>query len=217
MEDQPETPRADHRFSETLRRIEQRVSDGPLTLGEMLELAGSQGHAFLAIFLVLPFLQPIPLPGISSAVGAVLAVLGLFVALQRPPWLPRRFAALPLDRDTVIRISAVLERLLRSVEHVVRPRAASLFARRWFRAWNGTLWVVHAIVFSLPLPIPLSNAFPAVVILLLALGTVEEDLGVIVLGWVGAVANVLFFGGLLGGLVGGLRGLPAALGALGGL
>jgi hypothetical protein len=56
---------------------------------------------------------------------------------------------------------------------------------------------VHALVFSLPLPIPLSNAFPAVVILLMALGILEEDLGVIVVAYVGAVANLMFFAGLI--------------------
>ncbi len=186
-----------HRFSETLRSIEARAAAGPVTLGELFALCGPQGHGFVAIFLVLPFLQPIPLPGLSNAIGVLLAIIGAFVALQRPPWIPKTLARMEVEPETVLRICRRLERLLGAIEHVVRPRAQWLFARRWFRVLNGTIWILHALVFSLPLPIPLTNTFPAVVILLLALGILEEDFGVIALGYVGGVANVLFFGGLL--------------------
>ena len=185
------------RFSETLRSIERRAADGPVTIGELFTICGPQGHGFLAIFLVLPFLQPLPLPGVSSAIGIVLTIIGVFVALRRPPWLPRRLADVVVEPDVVLRICTSLEKLFGRIEHVVKPRMQWLFVKRWFRLTNGAVWIVHALVFSLPLPIPLSNAFPAVVILLMALGILEEDFGVIVFAYVGAVANVLFFGGLL--------------------
>lgn len=185
------------RFSETLRSIEKRAADGPVTLGELFTVCGPQGHGFLAIFLVLPFLQPLPLPGVSSAIGIVLAIIGVFVALRRPPWLPHRLAAVVVQPDVVLRICTALEKLLGAIEHVVKPRAQWLFPQRWFRLTNGAVWIVHALVFSLPLPIPFSNAFPAVVILLMALGILEEDFRVIVVAYVGAALNVLFFGGLL--------------------
>ena len=202
MADSPQqgsTPSAKggRRFTETLRSIERRAADGPVTLGELLTDCGPQGHGFLAIFLVLPFLQPIPLPGISSAIGILLVILGVFVALRRPPWVPRRLAKVSVQPEAVLRICTNLEKLLGALEHVVKPRAQWLFARRWFRLTNGIVWILHALVFSLPLPIPFSNAFPAVVILLMALGILEEDLGVIVVAYLGGVANLLFFGGLV--------------------
>lgn len=185
------------RFTETLRSIELRAVHGPVTIGELFALCGPQGHGFLAIFLVIPFLQPIPLPGLSNVIGIVLAIIGGFVALGRAPWLPQRLATVTVERDAVLLICTKLERLLGALEHIVKPRAQWLFAHRWFRVTNGVVWILHALVFSLPLPIPFTNTFPAVVILLLALGILEEDLGVIVLAYAGAVANVLFFGGLL--------------------
>lgn len=187
----------ERRFTETLRGIERRAAEGPVSIGELLTLCGPQGHGFLAVFLVLPFLQPIPLPGLSSAIGVLLMILGVFVALRRPPWLPRRLANVRVESDVVLRICTSLERLLGALEHVVKPRAQWLFAQRWFRLSNGVVWIVHAGLFSLPLPIPLSNAFPAVVILLMALGILEEDLGVIVLAYLGGLANVVFFTALV--------------------
>jgi hypothetical protein len=186
-----------HRFTETLQSIEDRAAQGPVTLGELFRIAGPQGHGFVALFLVLPFLQPIPLPGISTAIGIVLTILGVFVALRRPPWLPARLERIHVEPEIVLRISHAVERLMRAIEHVVKPRAQWLFSARWFRLTNGVVWIVHALVFSLPLPIPFSNALPAVVILLMALGILEEDFGVIVAAYVAAVANLLFFGGLI--------------------
>lgn len=185
------------RFSETLRAIESRAEHGPVTLGELRDLCGNQGHGFLAIFLVLPFLQPIPLPGLSSAIGVLLVILGVFVALRRPPWIPSRFARAELKPDAVLRICSSLEKLLSALEHVVRPRQPWLFSHRWFRLTNGVLWMVHAFLFALPLPIPFSNAMPALVVLLLALGILEEDLRVIVIAYAAALVTLLFFASLV--------------------
>jgi hypothetical protein len=186
-----------HRFSETLQSVALRAEEGPVTLGELFVLCGPQGHAFLAIFLVLPFLQPLPLPGVSSAIGLALAAIGVFVALDRPPWLPARVARVAIDSETVSRICVALEALFGRLEKYVRPRGQTMFARRWFRIANGLVWVAHAVVFSLPLPIPFSNAFPATVVFLMALGVLEEDVALIALAYVGALANVAFFGALL--------------------
>ncbi len=189
-----ETPA--RRFSETLRAIERRAELGPVTLGELRDLCGNQGHGFLAIFLVLPFLQPIPLPGVSSAIGVLLVILGVFVALRRPPWIPSRLARAEIKPDAVLRICANLEKLLAALEHVVRPRQPWVFSHRWFRLTNGLLWMTHAFLFALPLPIPFSNALPAIVVLLLALGILEEDLWVIVIAYVAAALTLLFFASL---------------------
>ncbi|HEY2775865.1 MAG TPA: exopolysaccharide biosynthesis protein [Candidatus Binatia bacterium] len=185
-----------HRFSETLRNIERRAEDGPVSVGELFAICGPQGHAFAAIFLVLPFLQPLPLPGLSNAIGIVLAIIGVFVALRKPPWLPARLAGMTVEPDAVRRICARLEKLLSRIEKFVQPRAQWLFERRWFRVTNAVVWIVHALVFSLPLPIPLTNFFPATVILLMAVGILEEDLRFVLLAYAGAVANVIFFGAL---------------------
>ena len=186
-----------HRFTETLQSIEDRAAAGPVTFRELIEICGPQGHGFLALFLVLPFLQPIPLPGISSAIGILLAIIGVFVALRRPPWVPKRVAEMQIEPEHVRRICHAAERLLTAIEHVVKPRMQWLFGQRWFRLTNGFVWIVHALVFSLPLPIPFSNSLPAIVILLMALGILEEDFGVIVVAYVGAIVNVVFFGGLI--------------------
>jgi hypothetical protein len=195
----PQRPPAIHgrRFSETLLAIRARAAGGPVTLDELFELSGPQGHGFLTIFLILPFLQPIPFPGFSTVIGLILATIGVFVALDRPPWLPRRFAAYSVEPAVVLRLCAALEKLLARMERLIKPRVKTVFAHRWFRVLNGTCWVLNALALSLPLPIPFSNFVPAVVVLLFALGTMEEDFVVILLAWIGTIASAAFFAALV--------------------
>jgi len=185
------------RFSETLHGIRERAALGPVTLDELFILSGPQGHGFLTIFLILPFLQPIPFPGFSTVIGLILAMIGVFVALDRPPWLPRRYAAYAVEPAVVLRLCTALEKLLERIEKLIKPRVKTVFAHRWFRVLNGTLWVLNALALSLPLPIPFSNFIPAVVVLLFALGTLEEDFAVIVLAWIGTIASAAFFASLV--------------------
>ncbi len=197
-----ENPR---RFSETLHAIREKANDTKvaskpegrqgqnLTLNHLLELAGPKGHVFLIVFLILPFLQPIPLPGLSTLVGLSIAMLGIFMALERPPKLPDRLGKAGIDADIILRISGVLESIMTRLEKILRPRGRALFQMSWFRRVHGVLLVIHAALLSLPLPIPLSNFLPAFVVFLFALGVLEEDLLVLVVGYIAALVNAAFF------------------------
>src|SRR5687768_14564795 len=79
------------RLSERLASLAGDAGTG-LSLGELLGRLSERGHALLVLFLVIPFLQPIPLPLFSTAVGLTVALIGLQMALERPPWLPSRLA-----------------------------------------------------------------------------------------------------------------------------
>lgn len=185
------------RFTETLRVIRRRASESGLTLQQLLEIFGPQGHGFLTLFLVLPFLQPIPLPGISTVIGLAIALVGFFMLLDRPPWLPHRFAKVVVESNTLLRVCGVLERLMRRLETLIKPRAKDLFDRSWFRRVNGFLLCFHALLLALPLPIPFTNFFPALVLLLISLGTLEEDAAVVGVGYVAVVVNAVVFSSLV--------------------
>ncbi len=72
---------------------------------------GEEGHAVLILFLCLPFLQPIPIPGLSTPLGFLVAVVALFLYLRRPPWLPKKFEDLKISSDVVIKISELAEKI----------------------------------------------------------------------------------------------------------
>lgn len=187
------------RFSEILGEI--RVSSASssasaknrFTLGDLIETVGPKGHVFLCVFLVLPFLQPIPLPGISTAFGLTIAVLGVFLVLGKDPWIPKRFAEIPLEPQLVVRICSTLESLVEKIESLIRPRGLIFIRNNWIKRFNGISLVFHALLLSLPLPIPFSNFLPAATVFLIALGILEEDLVVVACGYLLAFVTFVFF------------------------
>jgi hypothetical protein len=84
--------------------------------------------------------------------------------LQRE--LPARFIA---------RVLATASRVVRWLEFLLRPRLDFLHEQRLYRRVAGTLIMLSGLLLMLPLPIPLSNSFPALTVVLLAAGAMERD------------------------------------------
>jgi hypothetical protein len=163
----------------------------------LVERFSVRGHALLAFFLSLPFLQPLPLLGLSTPVGTTIALLGVMMALGRPPWLPRSYLDRELPAAIVIRIARAGQGLLRRVERFIRPRGQWFHRHPWARPIAGVVIAVSGLELALPLPIAFTNSLPALVILSTAVGLIEEDAAFTVAGMIGFVVLLALFGGLL--------------------
>jgi hypothetical protein len=171
-----------------------RIPEGEVvTLAGVLTRLGERGHALLAFILVVPFLQPVPLPGFSTVAGIAVALVGLQLALGRPPWLPRRVGERPIPHPTFVRIVGAAERLFRRFERLIKPRLPFLHEHPGMQRLSGVVLVVTGALLSLPLPIPVSNFLPAFTIALLALGTLEEDGLLVAAGYVALLVTLAFF------------------------
>jgi hypothetical protein len=190
-----------HRFSETLRRIEEHALEKDLTLRELLILAGPGGEVFLSILLVLPFLQPIPLPGLSIPLGLAVTTLGfceMIGSAKISAWLPERVSSTRLPSGAITKICRVASLLLIQIEKIgIRERGQSIFTHGATRRLVGFLIFLHGVVLALPIPIPLTNCMPSIVVLLLALASVEEDAGLLVVALLAVVIDALFFAALV--------------------
>lgn len=187
------------RFSDTLDRLRLAAqnSEQSLTLKEVVDLFGPKGHVLLILFLNLPFCQPIPIPGVSTALGLCMMIVAYFMVLDQPPWIPKRLSSIKIEKRFLTQISSRLEALMKKLEKFVRPRGQAYFAKQATRVTTGVLLSFHAALLSLPLPIPFSNFFPALVLMLLCLGTLEEDMVVTALGYVAVIACAVFFAALV--------------------
>jgi hypothetical protein len=185
------TPTAPYRpttLSDDLRRLLDHAGGRALALGEIVEVLRGRGMDVVVVILVLPFCQPIPLPGLSTPFGIALMIFGFRIALRQRPWLPRWVLRREIAHDTLAKLVKGALAVARRMERVVHPRFR--FFHRWpsFTVLNGLAIVSSAFILTLPLPIPFSNTIPAWSILLLALGMMEEDGVVIVAGYVAAGA-----------------------------
>ena len=186
------------RLSEALETTRIAVTGHRVTLRELLGLVGEQGLLVFCAVLAMPFLLPVTLPFMSTALGLPMLLIGVAVMLNRVPWLPDRLLDHALPSETV---QHVLERAVHSAdrfEHLVRPRLLALTDTPLVNSVNGVSVVLAVLLLMAPLPlVPFANTLPGIGIILLCLGMAERDGVVIVLGYVVTLLSALFVGTLL--------------------
>jgi hypothetical protein len=186
------------RLSEALEATRAAVSGHKVTLRELLGLVGEQGLLVFCAILALPFLLPVTLPFMSTALGAPMLLIAIAVVLNRVPWLPDRLLDHALPSETV---QHVLERAAHAAgrfEHLVRPRLLGLTATAVANSVNGVVLVIAVLVLMAPLPlVPFANTAPAVGIILLCIGMAERDGVIILFGHLVSLLAVVFVGTLL--------------------
>lgn len=176
--------------------------EGNTSLRQLLERIGEQGLLLFTVVLCIPFLFPVGPPGVSTAFGLVILLIGVGVARNRVPWLPDRLLDRPLSVATVLPILVKGRQVCLRLERVVRPRWLQLTAGATVNVVHGSALVFAALVLMAPLPfIPLSNTLPGGAILLLALGLAERDGLLVLAGYLVLLFATVYVGGLLSGAV----------------
>ena len=187
-----------------LDEIEEKILSGDISLKELFAIFGKDGHYVLILFFILPFLQPIPLFGLSTPFGVLIAVVTVLSYLNKPPWLPKRWENKKLSAKTVSKIAEGSERLFEKLSFMLHPRWPLLF-KEPFRTLSMILSVLNALLLALPLPIPFSNSIPAWMIFFQALGQVEDDGLFVIFSYVMTIVCVVYFGILTIGAGNGLE------------
>lgn len=184
-----------------LKRLAEEFSERPLGFDELVHVTHGRAYDCLLIILSLPFLTPIPLPFLSTALGSIMILIGARLALGRRPWLPQRVLEHKVEGRMVVRLLSAGSRILRSLEIFLRPRLAFVHTTWVFQRLTGVLIVLSGSLLLLPLPIPFSNILPAATVLLLAAGALERDGVFFFAGCLMFAVNILFFGALaVGGI-----------------
>jgi len=178
--------------------LQGRFAERAVTLREVIVVLCGRAYLLLVILLALPFCAPVSLPGLSTPLGAVIALISLRLALGQRPWLPERLLDWRLPPGFFVRVFRVTARLLRFLETLLRPRATAFVEARILRNLHAVVMLVAAGVLLLPLPIPLSNTFPAWTVILIAAGLLERDGAFVAAGYAMFAAGTAYFV-LLGG------------------
>ncbi len=172
-----------------LRRLRETL-DRPVTFGELTASLGREGAGLLIFLGALPFLQPIPMAGLGTPVGFLMAAIG--VQLMRgheAPSLPAFVASRRLETATVARLLGAAERVLGLVERVARPRWAPI-ARS--PRLLGAAVAVLGLIMIVPVFVPFGNPITAVPLALVAVALIEDDGVIGALGLAGTVLAVAF-------------------------
>lgn len=182
------------KLSEELELLRATFAERAVCLGDVIAVLKGRAFILLLILLTLPFCTPVPLPGLSTPFGLIVALISLRWMLGQKPWLPRRLLEKELPAGFFGKLIAVTQRVVRILEKLLKPRAIALTKTVFLVRVHALVMLISALALLLPLPIPFSNTFPAWTILLMACGLLERD-GVFVLASyiVFAVGVVFFF------------------------
>lgn len=190
-------------LAESVDFVNKNLSGDVVTLREILNLIGREGMLVFCVFLTVPFMVPISIPGVSTAFGLVIALIGVGLMTNRPPWLPDRLMRKEFPTH---KLRLALEKgsvWIHRLGRISRPSIPALTHGVGMARVNGLLLLVGAVLLMAPFGfVPFSNTLPGLAILFLAIGMLQRDGRSILLGYIALVLTSLYFAFLLlGGIV----------------
>ena len=194
--------------SRRLARLRAHVAEaGSVTLDELMSAMGRSSIAFAILILSLPALTPIPGP-FGLVFGSCLAIISLqIIAGFRRIWLPQFLGRRQVSGGTIELMVRYTAPLVARVETLLRKNRLRHFAGPRAQAFLGLPVLLLAI--AVALPIPFGNMLPVAALVMIALGLMERDglvtilglgMGVIALGTTGGLVYAAAWG--LGSIVG---------------
>lgn len=180
------------KLSEVIEELIWSFRERPVSLRELIVALQGRAYTLLMLLLALPFLLPMPLPGLSSLLGLVIAVIALRLTLGQKPWLPQRLLDRQLPPTFFPKLLAGARRVLRFLEVMLKPRHLWLTSSPLLVQLHSFIILVAALVLLLPLP-PGTNFPPALCIVIMAGGLLERDGRFILGGYLAFAFNGVFF------------------------
>lgn len=182
------------RTSEVIAEI---ISNGGLkekiTIGRLIQVLGDRAFGIVVFIFALPNCIPLPgIPGFSTITGFPIVLFGIQMMLGKQLWVPSRIAAYEFPRDQFIKVLTKALPTIKRVEWMLRPRL-EWFASKPVERLIGLFFFIFGTI--LALPIPFANFPLGIAICLLALGLIERDGFVILVGIVvGLCVSILISG-----------------------
>lgn len=201
-------------LSQTLHQVADSLTTETVQVRTLLEKAGEHGLLFFCMLLTVPFLIPVSIPGVSTAFGLVIILIGVGVMLNRVPWLPEFIMKREIKTADLVpalhRGASTFSRL----DNLSKPRLSALTSGLVINRLNGLALIFGAVLLLFPLSlIPMSNTLPALAILFLAVGSLQRDGVLILLGYIMLIATVLYFAALGVAAIAAGQGLQSLLGS----
>lgn len=180
------------KLSEDLFDLVREFGEHAVTLRAVLYLLRGRAYMLIIILLALPFLQPIPLPGLSTPFGLAIVLISLRLSLGQRPWLPKKIQRLKIPPGFFPKVITMAAKIIRFLEKFLTPRWLLLTESGVLRQLHAVVMLAASMILLLPLPIPFSNNLPAWAILLVAAGLLERDGWFICAGYAMLTLSILY-------------------------
>ncbi|MEM1374183.1 MAG: exopolysaccharide biosynthesis protein [Pseudomonadota bacterium] len=191
----------DMSISTRLDRLAVDAGDRAVSLGWVLEELQERAFGLFLLILALPCCIPF-LYGVPQVVALPLMfVSGHLVFGYRTPWLPARLAARQIDGGSLEALATRAGPWLRRLEALSKPRLTALTRAPADRVVGIALVIFCA---SILVPLPLTNTVPSFAVVAIAMGLLQRDGVLVILGtllgtaW---IASLVFAGASLVSLI----------------
>jgi hypothetical protein len=169
------------------------------TLGEIVDRLDERAFGVLMILLCLPCIPPFIyiLPQIVSV--PMMALSLQMAAGRQSPWMPSKFRDRRFDLTEFNKALDSVEKYLRWLEKIARPRFPAITGRLGARIAGGLMTIP---AFSVMLPLVGANTAPSIGMTIASLGFIQRDglfviAGLVIsLGWVILFATVILLFGV---------------------
>lgn len=169
------------------------IKDSPvITLGQLADRLKDEAIVVICLIVIMPFMQPIPFPGLSTILGLVALFQGASLMFIKKPLLSQRMKAvvIPPEKFALILKAAEKFTMITDKIAIVKHPWINTYVSRFI---CGFAIILSSAFLSLPLPIPMSNFVPAMSIALICLGLLEEDLILVIIG-LSVTVSVIWMG-----------------------
>ena len=166
-----------------------------LTLGEVFDSIGEASYGFICIILTLPFLQPISLGPLATVGGLTFAALGWQWLRGHPsPVLPARVRAADMNAKTWDVLLGLCLKILKFCQRFTRPRYQAWVRGRLGRLAAGWTIIIAGLLMAIPFfGLPFNNLLPALAILFICIGELEQDGLMVFIAFGSLVITILYF------------------------
>lgn len=167
--------------SETLHKIGCKSQSGKTKISEIMEDFHENGILLAMIFFALPIAVPLPYPpGFTTIMGIPLIILSIQMLIgSTKVRLPDKINNYEIKNTTLKTISDKVVPIIEEVEKYVKPRfnfSHSVYCEQLV----GLVSLIAAS--AVALPVPLTNAIPALGITIMAIGLLNRDGVIIIIG-----------------------------------
>lgn len=109
---------------------------------------------------------------------------------QKKLWMPTKIARKHITHNTLDKMVSLLDKFLHKTRHLLRQRLTGLFKTRII---TGSLLLVQSFFMAIPFPLPLTNTFAALPIVLIALALLVADGLLLLIGYIASLLAMAFF------------------------
>ncbi len=184
------------RITNLAHSVESLPADEKVALAELEAALMPLSRDIVCLVLIVPFLQPIPVWGVSSFLGLAVALLHIQVVLKgEAAAFPSRIQRFTVTAKHLLMMLHGAQRILKILAKAPEfkgPVFASLAQARIVSVQITFL----GLLLMLPLPVPASNMIPALGILFFVVGILAENILFLLAGYLSFILNIIFFGAL---------------------